>query len=48
MPLCAPEADRVTVEAVIEGVALRRHLTLGEDQEALIDSLFQLWVPPWP
>jgi predicted dinucleotide-binding enzyme len=39
----APEADRATVETVIEGVGLRP-VYVGEDQEALIDALFQLWI----
>jgi len=39
----APEADRKTVEGVISGVGLRP-LYVGEDQEELIDALFQLWV----
>jgi hypothetical protein len=39
----APEVDRPTVEAVIEGVGLRP-VYVGEDQEALIDALFQLWI----
>ena len=39
----APSADRATVEAVIEGVGLRP-IYLGEDQEALVDALFQVWI----
>jgi predicted dinucleotide-binding enzyme len=39
----APEDDRSTVETVIEGVGLRP-IYVGEDQEAIIDSLFQLWI----
>jgi len=39
----APDQDRATVEAVISGVGLRP-VYLGEDQEALIDALFQVWV----
>jgi len=39
----APEADRTTVEAVIEDVGLRP-VYVGEDQELLIDNLFQLWI----
>jgi predicted dinucleotide-binding enzyme len=39
----APEADRATVEAVIQGVGLRPEY-LGEDQEALVDALFQIWI----
>ncbi len=38
-----PEADRTTLEAIISGVGLRP-VYLGEDQEALIDGLFQVWV----
>jgi len=39
----APVGDRETVETVIEGVGLRP-VFVGEDQEAIIDALFQLWV----
>jgi predicted dinucleotide-binding enzyme len=39
----APEADRATVEAVIEGVGLRP-VFVGEDEEELVDSLFKLWI----
>lgn len=39
----APAADRASAEAVIEGVGLRP-VYVGEDQEALIDALFQIWV----
>ena len=39
----APEADRPTVEAVIEGVGLRP-IYVGVDEEAIIDCLFRLWV----
>ena len=39
----APEQDRWTMEAIISGVGLRP-IYLGEDQEVLIDGLFQLWV----
>ncbi len=39
----APADDRATTEAVIEGVGLRP-VYVGEDQEALIDALFQLWI----
>ncbi len=39
----APQDDRSTVETVIEGVGLRP-VYVGEDQEAIIDSLFQLWI----
>jgi predicted dinucleotide-binding enzyme len=39
----APESDRTTVEAVIEGVGLRP-VYVGADQETLVDSLFRLWI----
>lgn len=39
----APEDDRSTVEAVIDGVGLRP-IYVGADEEAIIDSLFRLWV----
>jgi predicted dinucleotide-binding enzyme len=39
----APENDRSTVEAVIEGVGLRP-VYVGEDREELIDCLFRLWI----
>ena len=39
----APEGDRAVVEEIIEGVGLRA-VYVGEDQEALIDALFQLWI----
>ena len=39
----APGGDRETLETVIEGVGLRP-IYVGEDQEAIIDALFQLWV----
>jgi len=39
----APVGDRATVETIIEGVGLRP-IYVGEDQEAIIDALFQLWV----
>ena len=39
----APEADRATVETVIEGVGLRP-IYLGEDQEELVDALFRIWI----
>jgi predicted dinucleotide-binding enzyme len=39
----APERDRVLVEGVIDGVGLRP-VYVGEDQEAIIDALFQLWI----
>ena len=39
----SPEADRETVETVIEGVGLRP-VYVGADQEGLVDCLFRLWV----
>jgi predicted dinucleotide-binding enzyme len=39
----APEGDRSTVAAVIEGVGMRP-VYVGADQEALLDGLFRLWV----
>ena len=39
----APEADRTTVEAVVEGVGLRP-VYVGEDEEQLVDCLFRLWI----
>jgi predicted dinucleotide-binding enzyme len=39
----APEGDRPTVESLIEGIGLRP-IYVGEDQETLIDALFQLWI----
>jgi predicted dinucleotide-binding enzyme len=39
----APEGDRAAVEEVIDGVGLRP-VFVGEDEEALVDSLFQLWI----
>lgn len=39
----APEADRDTVEEVIAGVGLRP-VYVGQDQEALVDCLFRLWI----
>lgn len=39
----SPDGDRSTVEETIEGVGLRP-VYVGEDQEALIDALFQLWI----
>ena len=39
----APADDRSTIESVIEGVGLRP-IYVGEDQELLIDALFQLWI----
>jgi predicted dinucleotide-binding enzyme len=39
----APEPDRPVVEEIIDGVGLRP-VYVGEDQEAIIDALFQLWI----
>lgn len=39
----APENDRSTLETVIAGVGLRP-IYVGEDQEGIIDALFQLWI----
>jgi hypothetical protein len=39
----APATDRDTVETVIEGVGLRP-IYLGEDEEQLVDALFQVWI----
>jgi hypothetical protein len=39
----APQPDRATVEAVVSGVGLRP-VYVGEDKEALIDALFDLWI----
>lgn len=39
----APDADRGTVEKIVEGVGLRP-VYLGEGKEGLLDSLFQLWM----
>jgi hypothetical protein len=39
----APEGDRATVEAIVAAVGLRP-VYLGEDQEALVDALFQVWI----
>ena len=39
----APSGDRETVETVISGVGLRP-VYVGEDEEAIIDALFQLWI----
>jgi predicted dinucleotide-binding enzyme len=38
-----PEADRGLAETVIQAVGLRP-IYLGEDQEALVDALFQIWI----
>ena len=39
----APGADRTTVEAVIQAVGLRP-IYVGEDEERVVDALFQLWI----
>ena len=39
----AVRSDRQTVETVIEGVGLRP-IYVGEDEEAIIDCLFRLWI----
>ncbi len=39
----APVADRDTVEELISGVGLRP-IYVGEDQEQIVDALFQLWI----
>jgi predicted dinucleotide-binding enzyme len=39
----APEGDRPIMETIIEGVGLRP-VYVGEDQEAIVDALFQLWI----
>jgi len=39
----APESDRCTTEAVIQAVGLRP-IYVGENQEVLIDALFQVWI----
>ena len=39
----SPDSDRPVVEAVISGVGMRP-VYVGEDQEQLVDALFQLWV----
>jgi predicted dinucleotide-binding enzyme len=39
----APESDRSTTEAVIQAVGLRP-IYVGENQEVLIDALFQVWI----
>jgi predicted dinucleotide-binding enzyme len=38
-----PDADRATIETVITDVGLRP-IYLGENQEALVDALFQIWI----
>jgi len=39
----APAAERSVAETIIEGVGLRP-IYLGEDQEDLVDALFQIWI----
>jgi predicted dinucleotide-binding enzyme len=39
----APDADRVTVASVIEGVGLHP-VYVGADQEELVDALFRVWI----
>jgi hypothetical protein len=39
----APEGDRLPVEEINEGVGLRP-VYVGEDQETIIDALFELWI----
>ena len=39
----APELDRQRVEELIAGVGLRP-IFVGEDQEEIVDGLFQLWI----
>jgi predicted dinucleotide-binding enzyme len=39
----APEADKSTLETIIAAVGLRP-VYVGDDAEALIDGLFQLWI----
>ena len=39
----SPADDRASVEEVIEGVGLRP-VYVGEDEEAVIDALFRLWI----
>ncbi len=39
----APRDDRATTEEIIEGVGLHP-VYVGEDKEALLDALFQLWI----
>ena len=43
MFISAPEGDRLLVEEIIEAVGLRP-VYVGEDQETIIDALFQLWI----
>ena len=39
----APAGDRAVTETVFEGVGLRP-IYLGEDEEGLVDALFQIWI----
>ena len=39
----APDGDRTVLDEIIEGVGLRP-VYVGEDQEAIIDALFRLWI----
>ena len=39
----APDGDRPVLDEIIEGVGLRP-VYVGEDQEAIIDALFRLWI----
>jgi 8-hydroxy-5-deazaflavin:NADPH oxidoreductase len=39
----APDAERETVASVIEGVGLHP-VSLGPDQEELVDALFRVWI----
>jgi 8-hydroxy-5-deazaflavin:NADPH oxidoreductase len=39
----APETDRSLAATVIQGVGLRP-IYLGENEEALVDALFQVWI----
>jgi 8-hydroxy-5-deazaflavin:NADPH oxidoreductase len=39
----APDAERETVASVIEGVGLHP-VSLGADQEELVDALFRVWI----
>ena len=39
----APDADRPVLDEIIGGVGLRP-VYVGEDQEAIIDALFRLWI----
>jgi len=39
----APQADRGTTEDVVQAVGLRP-IYVGENEEALVDALFQVWI----